>query len=138
MLSDLNKTPAAAAAGATPATAAPATTAPAPSYEIQNKAIEELVSQWSSEIDELVRLFRKQAKEITQTDMKVLENGERITELFTEVEQTRREQQEVESHLEYINAQQTELHKTLQALENELATVISQTQHGAADDQRQK
>ena len=104
--------------------------------EVTFKQLEENVSKWNDDLDELERQFLAQATQINAWDRLVLENGDRITALNEEIGKIKSNQDKLDHDLDFIGTQQKDLEEFINNLEGSLAnSAISQPQD-AADEQR--
>jgi nuclear pore complex protein Nup62 len=87
---------------------------------LKNKTLEEIVTGWNEELEAQVAEFQRQAIEIGQWDTKVVQNGERILALSDRVSKLESVQSELEQHLAFVIAQQSELEALLDGIEKEL------------------
>jgi nuclear pore complex protein Nup62 len=109
----------------------------AASRQLANKSIEQIVNDWTSDLEKHVKLFTKQAVEVARWDRQVLENGQKIFRLRAEVEQVKSAQAELDRNLELIHTEQNELHELLTQMEAEVARVAD-SEPTAADAERDK
>jgi nuclear pore complex protein Nup62 len=109
----------------------------AASRQLASKSIEQIVNDWTSDLEKHVKLFTKQAVEVARWDRQVLENGQKIFRLRAEVEQVKSAQGELDRNLELIHTEQNELHELLTQMEAEVARVAD-SEPTAADAERDK
>lgn len=87
---------------------------------LKNKTLEEIISCWGDDLETLVNAFERQSVHVAHWDKRIVNNGEQIIALDSRVLQLEALQQEVESSLSYVNAQQAELEILLDNIEREL------------------
>lgn len=114
--------PAAGTVGA--ATAAGAAKAPAawkPNVDVpallKGKTLEEMINDWSSQIDSDIFQFTQMAMIVGEWDKKVSSNSKKILDLKEKVDLVESAQSELNKNLELITAQQSQLATVLTALE---------------------
>jgi len=88
------------------------------------KTVENLLNQWNSKLEAHVKVFRKQAKEISDRDREIIENGEKIRTLHHAVTDVQKDQKEIENTLTYIDSQQKDLDGMLDSLEKNIQDVL--------------
>ncbi|KAG0267032.1 FG-nucleoporin nsp1 [Mortierella polycephala] len=125
------------ALGTTPAaTSAPTTTAslttrpqdcasskpavpPTPSA-LRNKSMDEILHQWSKQLDEQTKAFREQARKVSDWDRKLFANGHQISQLYQMTVETEQTQKTIDQNLDYIDSQQQELSGILDLYEDQV------------------
>ncbi|XP_013399317.1 nuclear pore glycoprotein p62-like, partial [Lingula anatina] len=103
------------------------TTLPAMNYSQLEKAI----NKWTHELEEQEKIFIQQATQVNAWDRLLIENGEKITQLNSDVEKVKIDQQRLDHELDFILAQQKELEEMLVPLEKTIEQLppISYQQH---------
>jgi hypothetical protein len=54
------------------------TVAPPTPSALRNKSMDEILHQWSRQLDEHTKAFREQAKKVSDWDRKLFENGHQV------------------------------------------------------------
>ncbi|KAI8545430.1 hypothetical protein RHMOL_Rhmol07G0038900 [Rhododendron molle] len=97
-------------------TISPATKLP---FEINGKTVEVIINECNSELLEHTGKFQKQANAIAEWDKRILQNGDILVRLETEVAKVVETQANLEWQLELIETHQQEVDKGLQSVEEE-------------------
>ncbi|KAG0321171.1 FG-nucleoporin nsp1, partial [Dissophora globulifera] len=92
---------------------------PTPSA-LRNKSMDEIVQQWSKQLEEHTKAFREQAKKISEWDGKLFKNGDQISKLYQTTVKTEETQRTIDQNLDYIDAQQQELSGILDLYEEQV------------------
>jgi len=100
--------------------------------------LENIINEWGTELEDHVNTFTRQAIEVAKWDREVMENGDKIFKLHTEVNRLQVAQKELDQNLEMIFTQQTELHQLLESIETEVETVYNNTDLSTVDIEREK
>jgi len=95
------------------------------------------MNEWTADLEAHVKQFMRQAVDVARWDREVLQNGQKILKLTTEVEKLQAMQAELDRGLESINTQQEDVHQLLTELEKEVET-RSLAEPSAADAERDK
>lgn len=82
--------------------------------------MDEILHQWSRQLDEHTKAFREQAKKVSDWDRKLFENGHQISNLYKMTVETEETQAKIDQNLDYIDSQQQELSKTLDMYEDQV------------------
>lgn len=95
------------------------------------KQLEEETNKWMAELEEEERSFLLQATQVNAWDRLVIENGDKIVQLNTDLERVKLEQQKLEHELDFVQSQQRELGDLLSPIESALEAMpaISYQQH---------
>ena len=104
--------------------------------EVTFKQLEENVSKWNDDLDDLERQFLAQATQINAWDRLVLENGDRITALNEEMGKIKVNQDKLDQDLDFIGTQQKDLEEFINNLEGSLTNSALSQPQDAADEQR--
>lgn len=100
--------------------------------------MEEILNEWSSELEDLVRGFTKEAIAVSKWDKEIIDNGDQIVKLQTDVQRVQEGQKELDQSLELIFSQQSELGGLLDSLESDLNNLYNENELGPTDEERQK
>ncbi|KAF8930160.1 FG-nucleoporin nsp1 [Dissophora ornata] len=92
---------------------------PTPSA-LRNKSMDEILLQWSKQLDEHTKAFRTQAEKISQWDRKLFSNGHQISQLYQMTVETEGTQKTIDQNLDYIDSQQQELSGILDLYEDQV------------------
>jgi nuclear pore complex protein Nup62 len=77
--------------------------------KLKNKTLDDIISMWNSNLDTRSNEFKKYSNEIAQKDLQIIENSLKISKLVVELEKLAELETEINSNLDYIEAQQQEL-----------------------------
>lgn len=88
-------------------------TAPCMNY----RQLEEAINKWTQELEEQEAVFLDQATQVNAWDRLLIENGDMITQLNSDVEKVKTDQQRLDQELDFILGQQSELEDMLKPLE---------------------
>jgi nuclear pore complex protein Nup62 len=84
---------------------------------LKGKTLEEMINEWSSQIDADIFQFTQMAMLVGEWDKKVSTNSKKILDLKQKVDLVEAAQSELNKNLELITAQQSQLSTVLSALE---------------------
>ncbi|KAF9093910.1 FG-nucleoporin nsp1 [Mortierella sp. AD031] len=96
------------------------TVAPPTPSALRNKSMDEILHQWSKQLDEHTKAFREQAKKVSDWDRKLFANGHQISQLYQMTVDTEETQKTIDQNLDYIDSQQQELGKILDMYEDQV------------------
>lgn len=82
--------------------------------------MDELLHQWSKQLEEHTKAFREQAKKVSEWDRKLFTNGHQISELYRMTVETEETQKTIDQSLDYIDSQQQELSGILDLYEDQV------------------
>lgn len=94
---------------------------------LRGKTLEEIVNNWSAELDERTREFGDLAGEVREWDRVLRQNGEKISELYTSVLPLSSMQGQISSSLDYIEAQQKDLSAILDNYEAQVGDLVEKS-----------
>ncbi|KAF5103456.1 hypothetical protein D0Z03_000173 [Geotrichum reessii] len=92
---------------------------------LKNRSIEDIISKWTSVLSKLTKEFQTQASDINDWDKVLMENGDRITQMYTEVVVAERKQTSIDQTLDYINRQQDDVEALLDNYEAQAAEFLA-------------
>lgn len=81
------------------------------------KVLEDQINNWMRDLDEQEKVFLDQACQLNGLDRIMIDNGEKIVDLNTEVNRLNDEQDKLDQDLEFIMSQQTHLEQSIKKLE---------------------
>jgi nuclear pore complex protein Nup62 len=84
---------------------------------LKNKTLEEMINEWTSQIDADIYQFTQMAMLVGEWDKKVSSNSKKILELKQKVDMVEQAQSELNKNLELISSQQAQLSSVLSTLE---------------------
>jgi nuclear pore complex protein Nup62 len=93
--------------------------------------MEDIISKWTTSLTKYSREFALQAEEISKWDRVLVENGGKISQLFTETVQAEQTQGKVDQLLLYTGKQQDDLEAVLDMYEKQVDEMLASV--GAAD-----
>jgi nuclear pore complex protein Nup62 len=107
---------------------------------LKNKNLEDIINDWSTQLEDHVGTFTKQAHQVAEWDNKIIDNGAKIMKIYEHVNKVQVSQKELDQTLELIFTQQQELNGMLDSLEGELDKLMSAQgrQENPADIEREK
>lgn len=108
-------------------------TAPCMNY----RQLEEAINKWTQELEEQEAVFLDQATQVNAWDRLLIENGDMITQLNSDVEKVKTDQQRLDQELDFILSQQSELEDMLKPLELALEQLPPITYQQHADLERE-
>lgn len=135
--------PSAPAATSTQATTAPTTSAAAPSVqqgpprppsEITGKDVEDIIRQWSDELQVRTATFRKQAEALGEWDRRIISNRNVLIKVESEVAKVVESQHTLERQLELIETHQQEVERALDSIEDEAERLYQEERPGIVED----
>lgn len=112
-------------------TATNTTSSTAASQNINYGQLEEQINKWNLELEDQEKIFIQQATQVNAWDRLLVDNGEKIAQLNTDVEKVKLDQQHLDQELDFISAQQKELEELLLPLEQAVEQIppIHRQQH---------
>lgn len=81
------------------------------------KTLEEHINTWMNDLDTQEKEFLDQACQLNALDRLMIDNGEKIVDLNTEVDRLKNEQNKLEQELDFITGQQSYLEQSIKKLE---------------------
>ncbi|XP_061164121.1 nuclear pore glycoprotein p62-like isoform X2 [Saccostrea echinata] len=126
---------AAASTAATSSAASTIATAVVPETKMSYQQLEESINKWMSELEKQEQDFLELATQVNAWDRLLVENGEKITTLNSDMERVKVDQQKLDHELDFIHSQQRELEELLVPLEKtvEQQPNINIQQHSALE-----
>ncbi|CAK9229691.1 unnamed protein product, partial [Sphagnum jensenii] len=109
----------ASAAGTRGALTTSAAKTPKPPSEVVGKTVEEIIKEWTHELQERTSKFRKQAEALGEWDRRIITNRNLLIKLESEVAKVVESQHSLERQLELIETHQQEIEKSLESMEDE-------------------
>ncbi|XP_023672152.1 nucleoporin 62 like [Paramormyrops kingsleyae] len=100
--------------------------------------LESLINKWSLELEDQERHFLQQATQVNAWDRMLIENGEKITTLHTEMEKVKLDQRRLDQELDFILSQQKELEDLLCPLEESVKEQSGTIYMQNADEERER
>jgi nuclear pore complex protein Nup62 len=107
------------AAGTRGALTTSAAKTPKPPSEVVGKTVEEIIKEWTHELQERTSKFRKQAEALGEWDRRIITNRNLLIKLESEVAKVVESQHSLERQLELIETHQQEIEKSLESMEDE-------------------
>lgn len=105
---------------------------------LKGKTLEELINEWSSQIDGDIYQFTQMAMLVGEWDKKVSSNSKKILDLKNKVDLVESAQQELNKNLELISAQQAQLSTVLTSLEASVEKWSLTVDLGPSDAERER
>lgn len=113
------------------ATGATASTSGLQQAQITYQQLEENINKWMTDLEKQERDFLQQATQVNAWDRLLVENGEKITGLNSDMERVKIDQQKLDHELDFIKSQQKELEELLVPLEKSVEQQTNNFQHHA-------
>ncbi|KAJ1656665.1 FG-nucleoporin nsp1 [Dispira simplex] len=110
---------------------------------LNSETLESILNKWTQDLNIATREFHRQAVDVAHWDKALLDNGQLISQLYSETLEAEYSQKLIDQNLEYIELQQTGLAKTLDEYEQFINQAYNsvQSQHAhvkATDDEREQ
>jgi nuclear pore complex protein Nup62 len=95
------------------------------------RQLEDSINKWTLELEEQEGIFLDQATQVNAWDRLLIDNADKITQVNSDVERVKLDQQRLDHELDFILAQQRELEDLLLPLEQSVAQLppVSYQQH---------
>jgi len=102
------------------------TVGPAPSAQsrLKNKSMDEIITRWAADLSKYQKEFQQQAETVASWDRALVENTERIRQLYSKTFQAERDAAEVERQLTMMEDNQQELDSYLDRYEKEIDNLM--------------
>uniref|UniRef100_F6THX7 Nucleoporin NSP1-like C-terminal domain-containing protein n=1 Tax=Ciona intestinalis TaxID=7719 RepID=F6THX7_CIOIN len=107
------------------ATAATTTTTATAAPSLRYKDLETRINKWTNELEQQEQLFLTQATQVNAWDKLLIDNGEKITNLNSEFEKVKCDQDRLDQEIDFIRTQQQELEDLLLPLEEKTRQQVS-------------
>jgi len=101
------------------------------------RQLEDCINKWTVELEEQEAIFLQQATQVNAWDRLLIENGEKITSLHSDVERVKIDQARLDQELDFILGQQRELEDMLSPLEQAMDQLPPITYQQHADIERE-
>ncbi|KAI1177571.1 Nsp1-like C-terminal region-domain-containing protein [Nemania sp. FL0916] len=102
------------------------TTGPTSSMaRLKNKTMDEILNRWATDLSKYQKEFKEQASQVAAWDRLLVDNGEKIQNLYVSTFEAEKASREVERHLVTVESQQEELESWLDKYEAEVDTLFS-------------
>jgi len=105
---------------------------------LKGKTLEEMINEWSSQIDADIFQFTQMAMLVGEWDKKVSSNSKKILDLKQKVDMVESAQSDLNKNLELITAQQAQLSSILSALETSVEKWSLTVDLGPQDAERER
>lgn len=93
---------------------------------LKNRTMEEIITRWASDLTRYQKEFQDQAVKVATWDRLLVENGEKIMNLYNATHGAERDSREVEKQLTTVENNQRELEEFLDHYEHEVDQIASQ------------
>lgn len=90
-----------------------------PGEYLKNKSFEDIIAKWTSALSKSVDRFQEQAAETAKWDQILVDNGERIAEIYNEVTVAEQAQTRIDDVLSYVSRQQDDIDAILSQVESQ-------------------
>lgn len=92
---------------------------------LQSRSLEDIISKWTMALSKRTSEFQTQAVDIASWDRVLSENGDRISQMYTDVVAAERKQSTIDQSLDYINRQQDDIEALLDTYEAQAQELLS-------------
>ena len=92
---------------------------------LKNKTMEDIVTRWASDLSKYQKEFKEQASVISTWDRKLVENGEKIQQLWLDTHEAERASNEIERQLLSVEHQQNDLERFLDQYEGNVQEIFA-------------
>jgi len=92
--------------------------------------MDEIITRWASDLSKYQKEFQSQAETVAKWDRAIVENGDKLRDLYTRTFQADRDAQEVERQLTMMEENQQELENYLDRYEKEIENLMKM--HGVS------
>lgn len=92
---------------------------------LKNKTMDEILNRWATDLSKYQKEFKEQASQVAAWDRLLVENGDKIQQLYLNTFEAEKASREVERHLVSVESQQEELESWLDRYEAEVDTLFS-------------
>lgn len=108
------------------------TTGPAPSAQsrLKNKSMDEIITRWAADLSKYQKEFEQQAETVAKWDRAMVENSDKVRQLYAKTFQAERDAAEVERQLTNVEENQAELDSYLDRYEKEIENMMKS--HGVS------
>lgn len=104
----------------TAATTTTPTTATTTNSTLTFKLLQEYINKWMNDLDSQEKDFLNQATQLNALDKLMMENGDKIVDLSSEVDCLSTEQEQLEQELNFLFTQQSDLEESIKKLEDNI------------------
>jgi nuclear pore complex protein Nup62 len=108
------------------------TAGPAPSAQsrLKNKSMDEIITRWAADLSKYQKEFQTQAETVAKWDRALVENSDKVRQLYSKTFQAERDAAEVERQLTIMEENQQELDSYLDRYEKEIENLMKM--HGVS------
>ncbi|KAF2638348.1 hypothetical protein P280DRAFT_82536 [Massarina eburnea CBS 473.64] len=102
------------------------TAGPAPSAQsrLKNKSMDEIITRWAADLSKYQKEFQQQAETVSKWDRNLVENSDKVKQLYAKTFQAERDAAEVERQLTMMEENQQELDTYLDRYEKEIDNLM--------------
>ncbi|KAF2864836.1 Nsp1-like C-terminal region-domain-containing protein [Massariosphaeria phaeospora] len=114
---------------------ASSTAGPAPSAQsrLKNKSMDEIITRWAADLSKYQKEFQSQAETVAQWDRALVENSDKVKQLYAKTFQAERDAAEVEKQLTNMEENQQELDAYLDRYEKDVENLMRKSGVGGND-----
>ena len=111
---------------------ASSTAGPAPSAQsrLKNKSMDEIITRWAADLSKYQKEFQSQAETVAKWDRALVDNADKVRQLYSRTFQAERDAGEVEKQLTMMEENQQELDSYLDRYEREIENLMKM--HGVS------
>jgi nuclear pore complex protein Nup62 len=92
--------------------------------------MDEILTRWAADLNKYQKQFQQQAEQVAKWDRLLVDNTQKISNLYAKTFQAERDAAEVERQLTHIENQQEELEQWLQRYEGEVEEMVQRVAPG--------
>jgi nuclear pore complex protein Nup62 len=102
------------------------TAGPAPSAQsrLKNKSMDEIITRWAADLSKYQKEFQQQAETVSKWDRSLVENSDKVKQLYAKTFQAERDAAEVERQLTLMEENQQELDGYLDRYDKEIDNLM--------------
>lgn len=101
---------------------------------MKNKSMDEIITRWAADLSKYQKEFQSQAETVARWDRALVENSDKVKQLYSKTFQAERDAAEVEKQLTMMEENQAELDSYLDRYENEIDTMMKNHGVGGRSD----
>jgi nuclear pore complex protein Nup62 len=92
---------------------------------LKNKTMDDVITRWASDLSKYQKDFKEQATQVSEWDIALVSNGDKIQKLYLDTFEAERASHEIERQLQAVESQQNELEDWLDRYEKEVQEMFA-------------